>query len=208
LNGGKDCEPVLVEDCNQDNPCPVDCVEKFGEWAACSVTCDAGVQRRSYDVITARVGSGVKCTEDPQKFRACLDSPPCVIDSSNGGGKTAENETAGSNDDGGGGFPVMVVVGAGAGIVLLLLVFILVFRRRRKSSSLTVQSRANDSRISLADISGRQSTMAPATRGSEFADNASDTSDDESDFSSSSSSSSSSDDSDDGGADGGAVVYL
>jgi hypothetical protein len=82
-NGGKACGPVAdKQECNA-GPCPVHCaVTMWGQWTACSKTCDnggaRGTQQRARSVISPSQNNGQVCPSLTSK-RECA-ALPCPVD--------------------------------------------------------------------------------------------------------------------------------
>jgi len=54
---------ACIVDVIEGSPDPVDCVGSWGEWGACSATCDKGFQSRTYTISTPAAHGGAVCPE-------------------------------------------------------------------------------------------------------------------------------------------------
>lgn len=63
-HGGEECEfadgATKEEDCNTE-PCPIDCVGKWGSWSSCSQDCGGGQKSRRYKVELEPMYGGKQC---------------------------------------------------------------------------------------------------------------------------------------------------
>ena len=57
-------------------PADVNCDGSFGDWSACSASCGAGTQTRTYTIITEAAGNGKPCPHDSN----FVDEQPCKTD--------------------------------------------------------------------------------------------------------------------------------
>mmetsp|Transcript_56611 Transcript_56611/g.134848 ORF Transcript_56611/g.134848 Transcript_56611/m.134848 type:complete len:874 (-) Transcript_56611:208-2829(-) len=81
-HNGAACPPLeMEEDCAQD-PCPVDCVVgDWGEWSACSASCDSGVRQRTRPTMVAAAHGGEACGELSQAENCHMEAcdQDCVL---------------------------------------------------------------------------------------------------------------------------------
>ena len=109
-NGGAECiksdGEIEERNCNEE-VCPVDCVGGWGNWSACSKSCDPGdgpgIRRRNYRITTQKVGAGSDCdgsNEDGFEETETCNEQRCPIPCEGGWGDWSSCSKTCDNGDG------------------------------------------------------------------------------------------------------------
>ena len=78
-HGGVQCGNLTEVGACDAGPCPVDChVSEWGNWSACTESCDGGAQTRSRSITTQSQNNGTVCP-DLQQTRDC-NTQACPVD--------------------------------------------------------------------------------------------------------------------------------
>lgn len=149
---GAEDSDTQTQGCNTQ-PCPVDCVGSWLPWRNCSVTCDQGLQSRSFEVSIAAAYGGSSCMDMYGEIDGNTGQQWCSMESCSVAATTTANDNIAL---------IGGIVGGVVGLIALIGVALYFSIKKPKSGDKQIPLLSNVHEavsISMVDISSEEVIM-------------------------------------------------